>query len=292
MIKFKLYLYIESGVIKMIIKALAENHAISEEYKTQHGLSLYIATEKHKILFDLGQNHLFLENAEKMDVNITDIDLVVISHGHYDHGGGLKTFLKENNQAKIYLHQKAFDKHFAKRPNGETADIGLDEVFKNQERIILTGDYQLIDDGLELFSNIKGKELCSTANKVLLMQEGAELAEDTFAHEQNLIITENGKTLLIAGCAHNGIVNIVKQGAAMIGKNFDYVIGGFHLFNPGTRESEAPELIKAIGEYLQSTGSVYYTCHCTGLEAYAELKDIMGKKINYLATGETIQFKQ
>lgn len=273
----------------MIIKALAENHAISDDYKTQHGLSLYIETSKHKILFDMGQNKLFLENAEKMGVNISEIDLAIISHGHYDHGGGLGVFLQENSRAKVYVHQKAFDNYFARRPNGETQKIGLDENYNNNPRIIFTGDYNLIDDGLELFSNIQAEELCSEANKVLLMQKGEVLIEDNFAHEQNLIITENGKTLLIAGCAHKGIVNIVKKGILMKGKMFNYVIGGFHLSNPSTKESEAPDLIKAVGKYLKSTGSIYYTCHCTGLGAYKELKDIMDNNINYLATGGTIK---
>lgn len=72
----------------MIIKVLVENTAISEEYGKIHGLCLYIETEKHKILFDLGPDKLFLENAEKMGVKIEEIDTVVISHGHYDHGAG------------------------------------------------------------------------------------------------------------------------------------------------------------------------------------------------------------
>jgi len=273
----------------MIIKALAENHAITDDFKTQHGLSLYIETSRHKILFDMGQNSLFLENAKKMGVNIDEIDLAIISHGHNDHGGGLGVFLQENSQAKVYIHQKAFDKYFARRPDGEIQAIGLDEEYKSHPRLVFTGDYMRVDEGLELFAHIPGQELCSTANKVLLRQAGEELLEDNFAHEQNLIITEGGKTLLIAGCAHKGIVNIIKQGISMKGKGFDYVIGGFHLFNPSTQETESPALIKAIGDYLKSTGTIYYTCHCTGLSAYKELKDIMDGQINYLAAGGTIQ---
>ena len=83
----------------MIIKVLVENTAISEEYGKIHGLCLYIETEKHKILFDLGPDKLFLENAEKMGVKIEEIDTVVISHGHYDHGGALGLFLRHNHRA-------------------------------------------------------------------------------------------------------------------------------------------------------------------------------------------------
>ena len=102
----------------MIVKVLAENTTSSEALGSEHGLSLYIETETHKILFDTGASGLFAENAEKMGVDLTRVDLAVISHGHYDHGGGLKTFLGINNRAKIYLHHMAFEPHYANRPGG------------------------------------------------------------------------------------------------------------------------------------------------------------------------------
>lgn len=76
----------------MIIKVLVENTAVSSEYGKVHGLCLYIETENHKVLFDLGPSGLFLENALKMGVKIEEVDTVVISHGHYDHGGALDSF--------------------------------------------------------------------------------------------------------------------------------------------------------------------------------------------------------
>ena len=85
----------------MIIKTLSENTSISKDIASEHGLSLYIKTKKHKILFDVGASELFLNNAKKLDVNISDVDFLVISHGHFDHGGGLKVFLRENTNADI-----------------------------------------------------------------------------------------------------------------------------------------------------------------------------------------------
>jgi len=87
------------------IITLHENRAISKKYKCSHGLSLYIETSKYKILFDTGTKDLFVHNANKLGVRLEDIDIVIISHGHYDHGGGLETFLKLNSKTKIYMGQ-------------------------------------------------------------------------------------------------------------------------------------------------------------------------------------------
>lgn len=91
----------------MKIISLVENTSSSSEYRSEHGLCLYIETPKHKILFDLGQDKLFAENAAKMNIDISDIDTVIISHGHRDHGGGLNKFLELNTKAKNIHTQRS-----------------------------------------------------------------------------------------------------------------------------------------------------------------------------------------
>lgn len=272
----------------MIIKALVENTSVSEEYGREHGLSFYIEIKKHKILFDMGQSDLFIQNAQKMNIDLSEIDLAVISHGHFDHGGGLNHFLSINSKAKIYMHEKAFEKHYSIRPN-DYEFIGLDQSLMDHDRIVFVGDYLQIDDELELFSSVTERELFSQSNQSLLMENGNDLAEDTFAHEQNLIITEDGKTLLIAGCAHNGIVNIINRFKQMKGRVSDIVIGGFHLCNPSTGQSEDMLLIREIAERFRATDSIYYTCHCTGLEVFKQLKNLLGNQMRYLATGDVLK---
>jgi len=112
----------------MRIRVLAENTTASEILCREHGLSLYVETRKHKFLFDTGASALFAENAAKMKIDLSEADFAVISHGHYDHGGGLKTFLNINDKAKVYLHQNAFQPCFDYKPNGSKAYIGLDKT--------------------------------------------------------------------------------------------------------------------------------------------------------------------
>ena len=119
----------------MRIIVLLENKSNNPNLQTKHGLSLYIEACGKKILFDVGPDATFIENANKLGINLSLIDYVVISHGHVDHGGGLSAFLQINDTATIHLQKNALRKHFSMRPGGETAFIGLDASLKNNERI-------------------------------------------------------------------------------------------------------------------------------------------------------------
>ncbi len=271
----------------MRLKVLVENTSDSPSMRCEHGFSMYIETMEKKILFDMGASSLFLENARKMGASIKDVDFAVVSHGHYDHGGGLKRFFEENETSKVYIHKKAFENHFSRKPEKIT-DIGLDKSLRNHDRIIFTEGVFPIDHNLLLFSGVPGTEFRSSCNRSLLTGQSDAMCEDHFEHEQNLIITENGKTVLIAGCAHRGIVNIYKHSVSLIQKEPDFVIGGFHLFSYGEGKSEDPSVVRQIGTFLKNTGSRYYTGHCTGTEAYHHLKTVMGDQVQYLSAGSVV----
>ena len=262
----------------MKLTVLSENTSVSESLESEHGLSIYIETTGHHILFDTGAGCIFKRNAEKLGVDLATVDLLVISHGHYDHGGGLRTFLEVNSRAKIFIHKQAFEAHYSKRPEG-VASIGLDETLLPNERFVFCGDQAVIDENIEIFSRVKAKRLFPSCNAMLLIKRGDEFVPDDFAHEQNLVIQQDGKTMLIAGCAHKGIVNIVDACKDRLGQYPDYFVGGFHLTGQRGNQSETPDVVDAIGEYLASTHSRYFTCHCTGTENYQQLKRTMGEGI-------------
>lgn len=269
------------------LTVLAENTSVSGELEREHGLSLYIETSERRILFDTGAGFVFRNNAEKLGVDLSKVDRLVISHGHRDHGGGLRTFLAVNSCAEIYLHSQAFESHYSKRPEG-IVNIGLDQSLLPNERFLFCIDQVAIDENMEVFSRVKSKRLFPSCNATLLMKRGDDFVLDDFAHEQNLIIQENEKTILVAGCAHRGIVNIVDECKDRIGQYPDFVIGGFHLSGSRGDQSEAREIVNEIGEYLASTPSRYFTCHCTGTENFQQLRRILGERIRYLSTGDQI----
>lgn len=272
----------------MIIKTLVENTSISKDFNYEHGLSLYIELNNKRILFDVGTTELFLENAKKLNVEIENIDYLIISHGHYDHGGGLSKFLEINKKAKVFINENAFKKYYALRANNNLEYIGLEKDLENNKQFCLVSDYFQIDDNLQLFSNVLKKESMPYANKNLLMEEDGKIIDDKFLHEQNLIIEDNNKLFLITGCAHNGIVNIIEHFHSIKNKMPDYILGGFHLSSK-TYGNEPDKNIKKIGEYLKYIGAKSYTCHCTGIEPYNILKNIVGDNIDYLSTGTIIE---
>ncbi len=271
----------------MKIIALVENTSRSSEYRSKHGICLYVETAKHRLLFDLGSDHLFIENARKLGVDIESIDTVVISHGHNDHGGALQLFLQNNSKANIYIRKTAFMPYYTK-VFGIPVYVGLDKSLAANERIIFTEENYEIDDELQLFSNITERECYPTSNRALFVKSSQGYVNDTFGHEQNLIITENDKTLLLAGCAHNGIINIQNKAEHITGQEISYVISGFHLYNPVSKKGEREEFILEIASRLHKKNTQYYTCHCTGTRAFTIMQNMLEDKIKYLSTGDSI----
>jgi len=271
----------------MIIKTLVENRTISENFKPKHGLSLYLETKKHKILFDVGSTSLFLINASKLGVNIKDIDILVISHGHLDHGGALKAFLDNNSKARIYVSRHIFDKHYLEGKD-ELLDVSLEYYPEYQDRFIYVDDYLEIDEELVLISKALGSIYNPTNNKRLYKKIEGELVNDDFNHEQHLYVREN-KNLLICGCCHSGLINVLDRVENLGLPKPDKIISGLHLLDPISKISEDDEFINGLGKELLNRGINLYTCHCTGYDNYLKLKTILRDDINYLATGEIIK---
>jgi predicted RNA-binding protein with RPS1 domain len=140
-------------------------------------------------------------------------------------------------------------------------------------------------DGLLHVSDMSWERIEKPAE---FLKVGDELILDDFEHEQNLIINEGGKKVLITGCAHNGIVNIIEHFFDKEGRMPDYVIGGFHLTNPTTKVPEDEEVLRKIAAFFLDTKAMYYTGHCTGADAYKYLKNIMKDRIGYIATGKQL----
>ena len=272
--------------IKIVV--LLENTKKSPNLKCKHGLSLYVETEAHKILFDMGPNALSLKNAEALGVDIADVDIAVISHGHVDHCGGLKNFLEKNKKAKIYIRPQAAEKHYVK-VLGIPFYAGINRSLLASDRFVLTGDTHVIDNELMLFSGVKGQFPLPKSDGNLLVKRNGKMAADDFSHEQNLLITSGDSRILLCGCAHAGIANIVRRAEELIGSDLTAVIGGMHLYEPTKKRYESNKYIDGVADALSEIQSSYYTCHCTGEKAYERMKTCLGTRLTYLRTGAELR---
>ncbi|MBE5890758.1 MAG: MBL fold metallo-hydrolase [Lachnospiraceae bacterium] len=258
----------------MKITALVEN-TTQKDFPVEHGLSLFIETDWHRILFDTGQSTLFAENAKRMGIDLSTVDLCVLSHGHYDHGGGLKEFTLLNDKAPIYMNRNAFGFYY----HGEEKYIGLnrdwidDEEFR--KRVVYTDRNVVIDEQLSILGPKSQKAYEMGSAGLCFREDGCFFPED-FRHEHYLMISENGKRILISGCSHQGIINIMDWFRP------DVLVGGFHFM-----KQELNERLAGYGRELDGFDCTYYTCHCTGVEQYRFLTKYMSK-VHYLSEGDTV----
>lgn len=262
----------------MKIHVLAENKSIRPDVAAEHGLSLFLERPAGNILFDMGASPSFADNAVKMGVDLTSVELAVISHGHYDHGGGLRRFLEINHHAPVWVSPHAFERHF----NGVGKEIGLDKSLENHPRVrVVPSSVFSLGPGLQLVGATEIPPRYPVNNGGMTAMVGEQRFPEDFRHEQHLLLEEDGKRILITGCSHGGILNI----AAHFRPNI--LVGGFHLMhcNPVT---DAPALANLAAELMQYA-DCYRTGHCTGDAAGQVLKERMEQRLHCFSAGQVME---
>lgn len=256
-----------------------------------HGLSFYVETKKHRMLLDLGPSGETLQNAQILGIDLKKVDTVILSHGHYDHSGGILPFAGINDQALIYMQETAVGDYFSDR--GKSAPeryeyIGIDkDIAKLPQVRFLQGDNQL-DEELELFTIKNRSHKLPSSNKRILVRKGDLLQCDDFVHEQFLVIRQGKTRILMSGCAHSGILSIMDAFCDKYGKEPDLVISGFHLMKKAEFTGDEIREIEEIAEELKKYSTRFITCHCTGIPAFDRMKAIMGDQLTYVHSGEEI----
>ena len=267
----------------MKILTLMENTTGSTHAKAEHGLCLYIETKKHKILADTGQFDLTWENAALLGVDLTQIDTVFISHGHYDHTGGLGGFSKINSNADIYIQQSAAKAYY----HGERY-IGIDPSLLQIPHLHLLKGSCIIDSELEIFSEITGRRYWPESNLALSEAVNNKKIQDQFVHEQCLVIHQDNEYILISGCAHNGILNILDRFKEIYHQSPSMVISGFHMMKKTDYTEQEISIIRDTAKELLSYPTIFYSGHCTGQQAFDLMKEIMGDQLRQMHAGDAI----
>ncbi len=269
----------------MRIVTLIENTPGNNGCAYEHGLSLYIETGCHRLLLDTGATDASLRNAERLGIDLTKVDTVILSHGHYDHTGGVTAFAAINPRAVIYLRKNA-DGQFC---HGEKY-IGIDRSILSLPQLrTVEGDLR-IDEELSLFTNVTGRRLWPESNLELSrLEPDGSPKQDDFSHEQYLVLHSEGRYLLLSGCAHNGILNILDRYREIWHRDPDTVISGFHMKKNGEYSDAEIRTVRNVATELRKTGILFYTGHCTGEPAYEIMAEIMGERLRHLRSGEEIE---
>lgn len=255
----------------------------------EHGLSLHVEANGTRFLFDLGQTSRFAQNAERLGVDLSAAALVIISHGHYDHGGGLARFLEMNRAAPVCLRRGA-DGSFHAGSRGSRY-IGLDRgvLAAHRERLKWLDDDEEVARGIHLLTRIPGSEPRPAGNLRLMARRGGDLVQDDFAHELFCVIEEDDGMTVITGCGHSGIANMLLAAQERFpGRSLKAVVGGLHLLDgkgpggPAVDEEGVEALLRALAGQERAR---VVTGHCTGEGAMALLGERLGGRLVRMSTG-------
>ena len=264
----------------MKIVTLIENLVYKKGLFAEHGLSIYIETENKRILFDAGQSGLFLKNAKTLGIQVKNIDALVLSHGHYDHTGGLYHFLEINSKAKVYAKSQLFTPKYSGR-NRFTGTLFNKELLKN--RLVNVDTITEIAENIFLIPEIDIRDSNDTHFKGMNKKVNNKFVPDEFEDELFMVIRQNDKINIITACSHRGITNICNAATEYFKVPVGLILGGFHLKDCSVEQfSQNMEYFRILKP--ESIGA----CHCTGIEKYAEMYHECETHLFYNRVGDEI----
>jgi len=275
--------------MKSKITALVENTVAQSGKKLigEHGLSFYIETQNNKILFDTGQNLAISNNAQVLGIDLSLIDTVILSHGHYDHTGGLKSLLECNRDFRLYAHPDVFgQKVKGAEDNFKYIGIPVDKHFLEEKGIDIKLDRNpaQICPGIMTTGEIPLENDFEGLESVFYIKNENGVVADTLADDQAVILdTDKGVTVLL-GCSHRGVINTLTQVVRLTGKKrIHAILGGLHL----GKASEAK--LSKIMDHLRGFGlEKLGVGHCTGTRAFLALANEFPNRVFLNTVGKVV----
>lgn len=260
----------------------------------EHGLSLYIEYRGKKLLLDAGSSGAFADNARALGIDLSEVELAALSHGHYDHADGLRRFFQANGTVRVCVRRGADGPYFARDPAGYRF-IGISrDIWQGfRDRFVeVEGCFPLAEGAWLVPATVRDPDFLCPAADLLCKRGEDDFVRDDYRHEQSLVLEGERGLAVFNSCSHGGIVNIVRGVLEQFpGKQVFAVVGGLHMFKKGTEGMNCPpEYVFRVADTLRELGvKEIYTGHCTGEAALALLKERFGPGCRALATGQVLK---
>jgi len=254
---------------KLKITILSENNTSKSGLLAEHGLSFLIEYQEQKIIFDTGQGLVLEHNAKQLGYNLNNINSIILSHGHYDHSGSLKTVTDSMNKGDIYLHPDAIQKKYIKKLQGSMKDISIpwfDQEYLNKKEIQIhwtKGSTKIIKDMYVTGEIPRKNNFEDVGNNFLKNKEASK--KDELKDDQAIYFETDKGVVVLLGCAHSGVINTLEYICDVAKtKQIHAVIGGMHLRNASqTRLENSVSIFNKLNIDIIAPG------HCTGFKAKA-----------------------
>jgi len=271
------------------ISTLVENTA-SLSLLGEHGLAFWLETPAGAILLDTGQGEVLFRNARHMGIDLATAEALVLSHGHYDHTGAVAAVLKMAQQARVYLHPEALSPKFARRPDGMGRSIGMPDssrlaIQDHPNRIVAVTSPARVLDEVYLTGPIPRKSSFEDTGGDFYCDEACS-HRDSLMDDQAVFFQTSQGTVVVVGCAHSGVVNILTYVRDLThGKPIYTVIGGMHLL-----AATEDRLSRTIASLRELDVPRIGLAHCTGFAAMARLQQELPGRCFHCAAGTRLDF--
>jgi 7,8-dihydropterin-6-yl-methyl-4-(beta-D-ribofuranosyl)aminobenzene 5'-phosphate synthase len=265
------------------ITTLVENTARGKAILAEHGFSLWIEYGDKKVLFDTGQGYVLKHNADQLSIDLEDADALVLSHGHYDHTGGMEK-IEKINTIKIFTHKDSLLPKYSRHPDGSVHEIGMKPIDGNNL------NYQFNDQPVELYKGFhltgtvpRNTDFENTGGQFFSDKECQKV--DNLFDDQSIFIETSAGLVVILGCAHSGVINTLQYISKLTGSSSIHtLVGGMHL---GAASKE--RMNKTISELKKFDIQNLYPAHCTGFKATARILQEFPETCKPCNTGTIIE---
>ncbi len=284
-------------MVVKIVSVFTNTKETGSNFLTGHGQSFLIKTKNEMLLFDTGVDNKILLNLELLKTPINSIDVIILSHGHYDHTKGLVHLLKgRERQFTIIGHPNIFEKKAVKTKNRLSLtirrDIGFPKLTKKQKKLI---SFNLQTEAFEIIPKIwttgqvEERKYKDGTEERLLHKVGRKWEKDPLLDDLSLVIDGDEGLIILCGCCHAGLLNtLVKVRKQFKNKKIHTIIGGTHMIT--YRKKELDELAEKLKH--EYNNPFLKLNHCTGNIALDYFKDKLGiEKVTEFHTGMEVEFK-